>query len=60
MSASADFKAEILEVLAVAREQAVDLGRPDPDAFAQRMLDAWLRGRVDRMILDSRAAEVPV
>lgn len=53
-AATSRLRSDILAVLAAARSQADALGIEDRDGFAERMLGAWLRGRVDRWILDGR------
>ena len=49
-------RAEIAEIMAIAREQATEAGVKDKEAFARRMVEAAMRGKVDRWMLESRAA----
>lgn len=49
-------RAEIREIMTIAREQAVEAGVKDCEGFARKMVEAAMRGKVDRWILESRVA----
>jgi len=47
---------EIVEIAAIAREQAIQSGAKDQERFVRRMVEAAMRGKIDRLMLDERAA----